>query len=206
MLAPLLRTPAAARLRVLTHPVVAVALWALSLYAWHLRVAYEAAVGNDVLHVLEHLCFFVFGANLWLALLGPLPKPAWFTGGPRLGYVLVVRVVGALLAYGFVWAGQTLYPWYAHTAAVAGRSASADQSAAGAVMLVEETVVMVGLFGWLLWRVIREAGERQELAELAAAHGVEIDGRRIARAVAADRGQELARRLAAAGAPDRVAG
>jgi putative membrane protein len=205
MLAPLLRIPAVATLRKLTHPVLAVALWGMSLYAWHLRFAYEAAVRNDVVHVLEHLCFFVLGANLWLALLGPLPKPTWFTNGPRLGYVLLVRVVGALLAYGFVWAEQTLYPWYGRTAAAAGRSASADQSAAGAVMLVEQSLVMVCLFGWLLWRAIRDAGQRQELAELAAAVGVEVDERRIARAVAADRGHELARRLVATNASDRFA-
>jgi hypothetical protein len=100
-----------------------------------------------------------------------------------------------MLAYGFIWSGTVFYPHYLATAAAAGRSALADQGAAGAVMLVEQSVVMVGLFAWLLARALRDAGRRQELAELAAAGGVAIDERRIARAVAADRGEALGRRL-----------
>ena len=195
LLAPLLAVPAVARLRALSHPLAALALWAANLYLWHLRFAYEAAIRHDLAHVLEHACFFACAANLWLALLGPLPKPAWFGTGARLAYVLAVRLTGAALAYAFVWADRVLYPWYGATAAADGRSAIADQSAAGAVMLVEESVVIVGLFAWLLWRAIREAGERQELAELAAAAGVPLDARRIARAVSADQGDALARRI-----------
>jgi putative membrane protein len=195
LLAPLLRAPALRRARALSHPAVAVPLWALDLYGWHLRPAYEAAVAHDLVHVLEHACFFAFGANLWLALLGPLPKPEWFGNGARLAYVLVVRLGATMLAYAFVWSNVAFYPHYAATAVDAGRSAIADQSAAGAVMLVEESIVMVGLFGWLLARALRDAGRRQELAELAAALDVPIDERRIARAVAADRGEALARRM-----------
>jgi len=62
-------------------------------------------------------------------------------------------------------------------------------------MLVEESIVIVGLFAWLLARAVRDAGRRQELAEIAAANGVAVDERRIARAVAADQGDALARRL-----------
>jgi putative membrane protein len=195
LLAPLLRVPAMARTRALSHPVIAVALWAASLYLWHLRPAYEAAVAHDLVHVAEHACFFAFGANLWFALLGPLPKPDWFANGARLAYVLAVWIAGSMLAYAFIWAARPFYPHYAATAAAAGRSAVADQAGAGAVMLVEQSIVIVALLGWLLARALRDAGARQELAELAAAHGAAIDERRIARAVAADRGDALARRL-----------
>ena len=62
-------------------------------------------------------------------------------------------------------------------------------------MLVEQSVVIVGLLGWLLWRALRDAERRQVLAERAAAAGVALDRRRIARAVAADGGEELESRL-----------
>jgi putative membrane protein len=195
VLAPVLRVPAVARLRGLTHPIAAFALWAASLYLWHLRVAYEGAVRHDLLHVLEHACFFAAGANLWLALLGPLPKPAWFGNGARLVYVLAVSLIGGALAYAFAWAGNVLYPYYAATAAADHRSAIADQGAAGGVMLVEQSVVIVALLAWLLWRALRDAEQRQRLAEHAAAAGVSLDARRIARAVAAEQGEALARRI-----------
>ena len=195
LLAPLLRARGLRAARVLCHPVAAVALWAADLYLWHLRFAYEAAVEHDLVHVLEHACFFVCGAALWLALLGPLPKPAWFGNGARLGYVLVVRIAATMLAYAFIWSGTAFYSHYVKTAERATRSPVADQNAAGAVMLVEESVVMVSLFAWLLARTLRDAERRQQLAELAAARGIVLDERRIARAVAAEQGDALARRL-----------
>jgi cytochrome c oxidase assembly factor CtaG len=195
LIAPLLRAPGVWRLRRLAHPVVAIALWAATLYAWHLRFAYQAAVAHDLVHVLQHACFFAAGLNLWLALLGPLPKPAWFVNGARLAYVLTIWAVGMMLAYGFVWSEHAFYPHYVQTAEHAGRSATADQSAAGAVMLVEQSIVIVALLGWLLARALRDAGRRQELAELAAHHGVALDARRIARAVASEQQDALAQRV-----------
>ena len=188
LLAPLLRTPAAERLRVLAHPAVAFALWAADLYLWHLPFAYQAALRHDVVHVLEHACFFMFGFNLWLPLFGPLPKPAWFGNGARLAYAVAVRIAGAALGNALAWAHVVFYPYY-------GRASLADQSAAGAVMMVEQSAIMLGLFAWILARVLREAGERQELAELAGARGIPLDERRIARAVAAGAGAALRERL-----------
>jgi hypothetical protein len=69
-------------------------------------------------------------------------------------------------------------------------------------MLVEQSVVIVALLGWLLARALRDAGRRQELAELAARHGVALDARRIARAVAAEQQDALARRVQAGLPPD----
>jgi cytochrome c oxidase assembly factor CtaG len=198
LIAPVLRAPGVWRMRVFAHPLAALVLWAGSLYFWHLRFAYEAAVDHELVHVLQHACFFLAGANLWFALLGPLPKPEWFGNGARLAYVLTVWVAGMMLANGFTWSSTAFYPHYAQTAADAGRSATTDQSAAGAVMLVEQSVVIVTLLGWLLARALRDAGRREELAELAAAHGVALDERRIARAVASEQHDALAARLRSA--------
>jgi cytochrome c oxidase assembly factor CtaG len=193
LLAPVLRPTKA--LRPLSHPLVALPLWAANLYLWHLRGPYQLALRHDLVHVVQHACFFAFGANLYLALLGPLPKPAWFGNGARLAYLLAAWVAGAALANVFLWAGHPLYPHYVATAAAQGRSALADQQAAGGVMLIEQSAVVFALLGWLLARTLRDAGRRQDLAELAARRGIALDARRIARAVAAERDGELAERL-----------
>ena len=76
--------------------------------------AYEAAVDHDARpRARSTRASSPFGANLWLALLGPLPKPAWFGNGARLGYVLAVGSPATTLAYAFVLAGQAFYPHYA---------------------------------------------------------------------------------------------
>jgi len=194
VLAPLLRVKAIDRLRALSHPVAAAGLWAVDLYLWHTPFMYEAALRHDVVHGLEHACFLAFGMNLWMPLFGPFPQPAWFGNFARLVYIVVVRLVGTVLANVLIWDGSVIYRYYggAH-----GISAASDQVAAGAVMMIEGSLLTIGLFAWLFVKTAGEAEERQGLVELAAAQGVELSERRAARAVAAGRGAELRRRVLA---------
>ena len=97
LIAPVLRLPGMGALRVLVHPVVAFTLWAVNLYAWHLRVLHEGAVRHDDLHALQHMLFLALGMNMWMALLGPLPKPAWFGNAAMLGYIIAVRLTAGVL-------------------------------------------------------------------------------------------------------------
>jgi putative membrane protein len=191
ILARLLKVGAVAHLRTLTRPVVAFGLWAANLYLWHLPLAYEGALEHDLLHVTQHVCFFTFGVLLWMPLFGPFPKPAWFGNGAQLGYILAVRLTGTVLANVFIWAAAPFYGFYDRS----GADALADQGAAGGIMMVEQSVVTLGLFCWLFLKTAREAEEREQLAELAVARGVRLDGRRIARAVAAGRGERLRERI-----------
>jgi cytochrome c oxidase assembly factor CtaG len=195
LLAPLLRHRLVGRLRVLTHPVVAVVLWATNFYVWHLPVLYQAALRHDWLHALQHAGFLAFGIAMWMALLGPLPKPAWFTNAWRLVYIIVVRLIGTVLANVLVFGGTAFYPYYRLSDAHWHISALADQVAAGGLMMVEESLLTIGLFCWLFLRVANEAEERQRLLDYASAHGIALDEQRAARAVAAGRGAELLERL-----------
>ncbi len=160
VLAPLLRVRGADRVRALAHPVPAFAIRALNLWLWHLTVAYQGALRHDLVHFIQHACFLLAGMNLWMPLFGPFPKPSWFGLPAQLVYVVAVRLTGAVLANLFLWSGTVFYGWYGDLG---------DQSAAGAVMMVEESLVTVALFGWLFMKWMREGAERQELEELAAA-------------------------------------
>ncbi|MEA2125672.1 MAG: putative rane protein [Solirubrobacteraceae bacterium] len=182
VLAPVLRRTAF--LRVLAHPGVALPAWALNLSLWHLPVLYEGAVAHPLLHGLEHACFLFFSVNLWMGLLGPLPKPAWFGNLARLGYIVVARLTGAVLGNVFLWSGHV---FYADT-----YPRLSDQSLAGSVMMVEESVLTIGLFCWLFLRTARQTEERDALVE-----EFGVDPQRAARAVAAGRGDELRARLEA---------
>jgi ribosomal protein L12E/L44/L45/RPP1/RPP2 len=64
-------------------------------------------------------------------------------------------------------------------------------------MMVESSLLTLGLFCWLFMKTARESSERQELIELAQARGVEVSEQRVARAVSAGRGDELRRRIEA---------
>ena len=195
LLAPVLRIRLLDRLRALAHPAAAFPLWALDLYLWHLPALHEAAVRHEGVHALQHLAFIALGANVWMALLGPLPKPAWFGNLARLVYVIAVRLTGAVLGNVFVFGGTVFYDVYAAGERAHGISPGADQNAAGAIMMIEGSLLTLGLFAWLFLRSAREGEERQELLDLAAARGVELSDARAARAVAAGRGAELRERI-----------
>jgi putative membrane protein len=199
LLAPLLRIHIIGRLRVLAHPVVAVLLWGINFYIWHLPVLYQAALRHDLVHAIEHATFLVCGIAVWMALLGPLPKPQWFGNGARLGYIVVVRLIGTVLANAMIF-GSVFYPYYSHGDAHWHISQIADQVTAGGLMMVEESLLTIGLFCWLFLKVARESEERQGLLDYASAQGVELDEGRAARAVAAGRGEELKQRLKAGAA------
>jgi cytochrome c oxidase assembly factor CtaG len=195
MIAPLLRIGAIARLRVLAHPLVAVPVWALDLYLWHIPVLYQAALRSEGIHALEHACFLLAGIAMWMALLGPLPKPTWFGNLGRLGYIIAVRLIESVLGNIMLWSHTVFYPYYLSHEAAYGISPLQDQIDAGAVMMIEGSILTILLFAWLFMRAASQSEERQELLDFAHAHHLELDDARAARAVAAGRGEELRRRL-----------
>ena len=178
LLRPLLALPPMQWARPLTHPFVALPLWALNLYLWHLPFLYEAAIRHDTVHAVEHVSFFAAGILMWAPVLETLPQPAWFGTGAKLGYIVVVRLVETVLANVFFWAGSVFYAPYADV----GLS---DQATAGAVMMIEGSVVTVAAIAWLFLRMFGEGELRQQLLE--GGH----DPRAVERAVRYGRADEL---------------
>ncbi|HYF27900.1 MAG TPA: cytochrome c oxidase assembly protein [Baekduia sp.] len=191
VLAPVLRLPALRPLRALGHPAVALPLWIANLALWHVPGPHEAAVTHEALHALQHLLFLGTGGAVWMALLGPLPKPEWFGNAARLGYIVGVRLAGAALANALLFGGEPFYDVYT------APDPEEDQIVAASLMMVEESVLTICLLAWLFLRAARESDERQELLDLAARRGVTLTAERAARAVAAGRGEELRRRIGA---------
>jgi cytochrome c oxidase assembly factor CtaG len=209
LLAPVLRIRLFDRLRALSHPAVAFPLWMIDLYTWHLPVFYEAALRHAGIHALEHAMFLGLGINMWMCLFGPLPTPSWFGNLGKLIYIVAVRLAGTVLGNIFLWSGTIFYPFYLKGEAHFHISPIADQNIAGAIMMVEESILTLCLFCWLFLRAAREGEERQDLLDFAHSRGLELTEARAARAVAAGRGSELRARLEArvdvpADAPERM--
>ena len=173
------------RLRFLANPLIALPLWAVNLYAWHLPYLYDAAVRHDSVHALEHLCFFTGGAIMWLPVLETLPAPEWFGTGAKLAYIAVVRAVETVLGNVFFWAGATFYPVYEHRQTLWGLSPLEDQGLAGAVMMIEGSIVTLVAFAWLFLRMAGEGELRKRLLERG------LDPRTVRRAVRYGRAKEL---------------
>jgi putative membrane protein len=185
VLRPLLALRVVMRLRFLVHPAVALALWTLNLCVWHLPALYDAALQNSAVHALEHLSFFGAGMLMWGAVLEVLPGPAWFGSGAKLGYVVVVRLIGTVIANVFVWTDSVLYPTYEHAGEHWGISPAADQGIAGGLMMIEGSVVTIAAFAWLFLRLASEGELRQDLIERG------LDEQTVSRAVRYGRGREM---------------
>jgi putative membrane protein len=204
LLQPILSIRLFNRLQVLAHPLVALPLWALNFYLWHIPALYDAAYGGAPMHALEHTCFLFFGCLMWMPIFGPLPKPEWFTAGWKVGYVIAVRFAGAVLGNVLMWSGSVLYDVYGKGEQYWGISPIGDQSTAGAIMMIEGTFLALGVLAWIFFEVAREGSERQRLLELAAERGFALDERRAQRAVAAGHAERLEQRIyAASDEPER---
>jgi putative membrane protein len=199
VLTPILTKPGIKRLQVLMHPVAAVLIWLVIMYGWHAPPLYQAAEESELIHLGEHACFIAAGVMMWLALIGPFPKPEWFGNGARVIYAGTVHFSSMALANILMWSGTVLYPFYVASDHAHGVAPLDDQSIAGAVLMIQGGLVMLCVFFWVLLRWAKEDTERQELIDLAFERGVELDPRRAGRAVAAGRGAELRRRLVSRG-------
>ncbi len=186
LLRPLLSVRAIRALRFLAHPLVALPLWTANLFLWHLPTLWEAALRHEAVHALEHACFFAAGSIMWAAVVEVLPGPEWFGTGAKMGYILAVRVVSTVLGNVLVWAGAPFYGLYEEAHRPWGLSAAADQGIAGALMMIEGSLVTIGALAWLFLRLAQEGELRQQLLERG------LDPRAVRRAVRYGRGKEMA--------------
>lgn len=171
LLRPVLAIPGVYRLRALAHPVVALPLWAIDLSAWHVPYLYDAALAHPVVHALEHTCFLVAGALVWAVLFEVLPGPRWFGTAQRALYLAGMWFFSLALSSFFLWWGHPLYAPYVHAPRTWGLTALADQRIGGGVMLLEGSLIMLGVLIWLGVRWFAETEAHQRLLDA----GVDVE-------------------------------
>lgn len=207
LLAPILRISVFDRLRLLANPLIALPLWAICFGAWHLPGPYQTALEHPGVDVLQHAALLACGANLWMCLFGPLPTPSWFGHLGRLLYIAATGLLAAALGNLLLWSDVVFYPFYLDGDSVHRASPIADQNLAGGVLLIEASLLTVGLFCWLFVHTAREARER-ERSRLYSEHvrrlrdGGNLRGQRLSD-LDADPPPRLADAQADAGADDR---
>lgn len=117
----------------LTRPFEAWLLHAAAIWIWHVPFLFQAALTNEVVHLLQHISFFASGLLYWWAVLHPRRRAALGLSIISLfGTTVQTAALGALLATAHtVW-----YPAYGARAAVWGLSPIQDQQLAGLVMWI----------------------------------------------------------------------
>jgi putative membrane protein len=146
--------------RWLRRPLVAVPVYALVLYGWHVSLFFEAAVRNDAVHVLQHAGFIGAGVLVWWSVLEP--KRRRLTGDLwKIGHIISARFLGMFLGMSFVLIRVPIYTGVYGSGERRGLEPLADQQIAGAMMVVLDICIMVFALAFLFWKAGQEEDRRQ---------------------------------------------
>ncbi len=140
--------------RFLTRPFVALPLWLGGNMAWHIPIAYEAALEHHALLHLEHLTYLVTGLLLWWPVLHSVP---WsLSSGAKSVYLFSAFVFASPLGLLLALLPSPLYDFYVESPRVWGVTPLADQQIAGITMALSEAVVFFALFTVFFVRFMAE--------------------------------------------------
>jgi putative membrane protein len=161
--AELARLPGA---QLLTRAPVALGLWLVTYFAWHLPAAYDAALENTVLLHLEHVCYLAAGCLLWWPVFQDVPHR--LSSAARALYLFVAFVLASPIGLLLALLPEPVYDWYVEGDRLWGLSAHADQQIAGVTMSVEQAIVFFAIFALFFFRFLaeEEAPERSRSEEM----------------------------------------
>jgi len=144
--------PLRALLSVLLIPLVSLALWTVTIYAWHIPAAYDYAAAHQTVHDLEHLTFFLAGLLVWTQLVDPA-RHGRLRRPQRVFFALGMLALSQPLVDVLLFSTGSAYPRYvgAH-----GISALTDQRLAGVVMMTEQLLTLGICVALLLRPYVRQ--------------------------------------------------
>jgi len=153
------------RAGVLAHPAFAVVLYVTTMAFWHIPALYDLALEESVVHVVEHIMFLNAGLLYWWHLLSPVRGRISIGPFGPVVYMLVTKLFVSFIGIAITFAPDALYSFYADGPRVWGLSAGDDQAVAGAIMAVEQSVVMGVALAYLFVKALAESEQEEERAE-----------------------------------------
>jgi cytochrome c oxidase assembly factor CtaG len=136
----------------LFRPLVALPLWLVTYYTWHLPAIYDTALRHphSVLHV-EHLTYLAAGVCLWWPVVH-----GRYSAGAKAAYLFAAFVLASPLGLLLALIPRAIYPFYAHAPRTWGPSPLVDQQIAGVTMAAEEAAVFFAAFAAFFLRFLAD--------------------------------------------------
>jgi cytochrome c oxidase assembly factor CtaG len=125
--------------RAVTEPVPAQVIAAAVMVLWHVPAFYNATLGSEELHIVEHVTFVAAGTALYWPVIQSTSAQARWRLSPvaQLLYLLVATIPQDGVALALLFSRQAFYEFYAHVPRlVPGLTTLIDQTVAGAVLMV----------------------------------------------------------------------
>lgn len=126
----------------LSTPTFAVFAYIVAVCGWHVPAMYDLATAHSGVHALEHICFSVAGMLFWWHLLSPIRGRKRMTGMEVAYYVGFAKIFIGALGILLTFETRCIYPWYLHQPHYWGVAPRVDQNMAGAIMALEQSIVM----------------------------------------------------------------
>lgn len=126
----------------LFRPFVALPLWLVTYYVWHLPWIYDTALRHphSLLHV-EHLTYLLAGICLWWPVIHGRQS-----SGAKAAYLFAAFVLSSPLGLLLALIPRAIYSFYVDAPRTWGPSPLVDQQIAGVTMAAEEALVFFGAF------------------------------------------------------------
>lgn len=155
--------------RFITRPLVALPLYILVLYGWHLAPAFTTATQTPLVHALQHQSFLLANVILWWPAIEParrpMPAPLW-----KAGYLLGARMASVLMGAVFLVSNRAFYSdLYSSSAPAYGYTALSDQQAGASIMMVTDVVMMLGILAFFFARAASEGAAKDAAGDAARA-------------------------------------
>lgn len=150
MLRPILRVRAlATTARFLTRAPIAFALFNIVIAFWHLPVAYNTAMANHDIHIVQHLMFMSTAVIMWWPLMSPLPELPRISYPGQMLYCFLMVIPMSVVAIYVALADVVLYPAYESAPRIWNLTPLMDQHIGGLIMWVPG-----GLFFYVIMTVV----------------------------------------------------
>jgi putative membrane protein len=150
----------------ITHPLTGWTAHAVTLWAWHAPLLFNAVLTNRFVHDVQHFTFLAAALMFWSALLETRGRDQQ---GAAILYLFTTVVHSGVLGALITFASHPWYPHYLATAPNWGLRALEDQQLGGLIMWIPGSLVYIGFALLLIARWIASsepgplAGRREML-------------------------------------------
>ncbi len=149
--------------RVLTHPLVAFALFNSLLLLTHLPFMVNASLNHHALHFSVHAALLVSAMIMWWPVLSEVPELPHMAAPLQMAYLFLQSLLPSVVSSFITFADGAVYSFYERAPRTWGLSPEADQQIGGGLMKLMGSVILWSFIAVVFFRwYAREEAQTQE--------------------------------------------